>query len=442
MAKAKEVAKGKEKGLGHPRTWTPEQRREAFLKARKEVKSDFRILDGDFKEVLTPYNHIVLDNVVGLGGIARHGRVTQIHGDEGAGKTTTTLCVAAQYQKATGEPIAIFEYEPTASASYAWALGVDPDLCFFEQPTNLQKSIARHIELMEDFGVRFFVNDSIPFMETKVDRKLIENGKAFRSNYGGHAKGIKQFYTMLNPYLREYDAAMLVVNQTRDRIDDDAENASKYSYTNRIYSLPGGRMARFAPSVMVELSLECEVRPWEWGSKMPPEKEKFLLIQPRGDVAKNYPTANKVRARSLKNKVTGKGFREGIIYIRPNFGLDENMSIRELACVYNLVMYEGKKWVVGQSAAPIATYGKTELIEELVIKQNPEILGKLKGLVLDCVKNDDSERFKSSISPAEAAELTRAAEGELKNIDTFSDEEDFGTPAAEVSKIEDVEFSD
>jgi len=58
------------------------------------------------------------------------------------------------------------------------------------------------------------------------------------------------------------------------------------------------------------------------------------------------------------------------------------------------------------------------------------------------VKNDDSERFKSSISPAEAAELTRAAEGELKNIDTFSDEEDFGTPAAEVSKIEDVEFSD
>src|SRR5208282_2169848 len=126
-AKAKEKAPEKTKGKlpeGNPRNWTSEQRREAFLLSRKDVKSDFRILDKDFKEPLVPYDNFIFDYVLGLGGIARHGRVTQIHGNEGAGKTTTTLSIAARYQKATGEPIAIFEYEPTASANYAWALGI------------------------------------------------------------------------------------------------------------------------------------------------------------------------------------------------------------------------------------------------------------------------------------------------------------------------------
>jgi len=435
MAKKKD--KEAEDKLGPPRNWTVEQRREKFLKMRNSTKADFRILDKDFREELVPYNHLVLDRVLGLGGIARHGRITQIHGNEGAGKTTMALCIAAQYQRITGEPVGIFEYEPTASIHYAFALGIDPDLCFYEQPTNLQRAIARHVELMEDAGVRFFVDDSIPYMETKVPRRDIESGKAFKGNYGSHAKGIKAFYHLLHPYLLENDGAILVVNQTRARIDDDAEYASRWSYTNREYSLPGGYAARFAPSVMVELYLVEEVRPWEWG-KMPDEKEKWLLIQPRGEVASNYPTAIKVRARSLKNKVTGMGFREGYVYIRPNLGIDENMSVRELACAYDLVAFDKKKWYVGKSLDDaIATYpSKTELVEALVIKQDPEVLGKLRGMVTEAVASDDTERFRCT-PPAEAMAYAAEEEGEYK----FQDEEDFGkTPAeAPATSVKDIE---
>ena len=422
MVKGK--AKGKEKPkepAGPVRNWTSEQRRAAFLKARKEVKSDFRILESDFKETLVPYDNIVFDHVLSLGGIARHGRVMQIHGDEGSGKTTTMLCsIAARYQRAMNEPVAVFDYEGTTTIEYVAKMGIDPELCFFEQPTNLQHAIDRHVELMAEWGVRLFVNDSIPFMDTKVERRDIHSGKAFRSNYGSHAKGISQFYRFLRPYTLEYDAALLMVNQTRDRIDDEAMGANKYSYTNRIYSLPGGRMARFAPSVMLELTLEQEIRPWEWG-KMPDEKEKFLLIQPKGDVAKNFPTASRVRVRSLKNKVTSGGFREGTIYIRNGIGIDQNMSIRELACTYDLINYvPPNKYFVGICAGDsIASYGsKKDLIEDLVIKQNPEILGKLKGMVVDAIKADDTERFKGTVTEAEIAALEglEAAPG---------DEEDF-----------------
>jgi len=428
--KKKEEAAAGTPPQGHPRLWTPDQRREAFLKSRAATKEDFHILGADFTEQLIPYGNIVLDHVVGLGGIARHGRVTQVHGDEGAGKTTTALSVAAQYQRVTTEPIGIFEYEPTASANYAWALGVDPALCFFEQPTNLQKAIMRHVELMEKFGVRFFVDDSIPFMETKISYDDMKKGKAFKSNYGGHAKGIATFYKMLRPYLLEYDAALLIVNQTRDRIDEDAENANKFSYTNKVYSLPGGRMARFTPSVMLELLLETELRPWEWEKLPQLDKDKFLLIQPKGDVAKNYPTANKVRVRALKNKVTGAGFREGYIYVRPNFGLDENISIRELACTYGLVGFEAKKWYVGRNAADaIATYpSKTELIEGLVIKEDPEVLGKLRGMVLDAVKSDDSERFKGSLSTEESSFVAEPEGGYKDEEDLSGHFQDDGDP--------------
>ena len=404
--KAKQEAKGKDEKKAPPRLWTVEQRREAFLEARKKDKPDFHILDKDFQEALVPYGNIVFDEVLRLKGIARHGRVTQFHGDEGAGKTTTALWTAARYQKITQEPVAIFEYEPAASAAYAYALGVDPEYCYFEQPTNLEEAIKRHVQLMEDRGVRFFVNDSIPYMQTKVPRKDIESGKVFKSNFGLKAKGITRFYEILRPYLLEHDAALLIINQTRDRISDDAEFASKWSYTNKIYSLPGGRMARFTPSVMVELTLEEELRPWTW-EKMPPEKEKFLLVQPKGDVAKNYPTANRVRVRALKNKVTGAGFREGHIYIRPNFGIDENMSIRELACVYNLIAYQNPTWYAGTSPdnAIVTYHSKKELVEDLVVRQNPEVLAKLKGLVVDALAKDDTERFSTIVTREESTFL-------------------------------------
>ena len=432
MAKAAAKKGKKEKELnfemptGSPRTWTVEQRRNALAYLRKETKSDHRIYGKDFQEVLVPYGHFIFDKVLRLGGIARGGRVTQIHGNEGAGKTTTAFVNAANYQQATGEPIAIFEYEPAISAQYAYALGVDPDLCFFEQPSNLQESIKRHIQLLTKYGIRYFVDDSIPFMQMKVELKDIESGKAFKANYGSHAKGITTFYKFLTPHLMEQDAHLTIINQTRARMDDDAENASHWSYTNREYSLPGGYMARFAPSVMLEEILETEIKPWSW-DKMPDKKEQWLLIQPMGEVLKNYPTANKVRVRSLKNKVTGGGYREAFIYVRPNFGLDENMSIRELACGYGFIEYDKKKWFVGKSADDaITTYAsKTELIEDLVIKQNPEVLGKLKGMVLEAVEHDETERFKGEgLSEAEKAFLEEPA-------GNFTDEEDFGEIPAE-----------
>lgn len=403
MAKKSDSSKETSKPSGNPRFWSPEQRREAFLKNRASAKEDYQVLKADYEEKLIPYNHIVLDKVLGLKGIAMHGRVAQFHGDEGAGKSTLTYYTASQFQNFTGEPIAIFDFEGTGTMEYLAKLGIDTEMCFFKQPDCIESAIKDTMELMRDAGVRFFVYDSIPYMDSKVDYKDVKSGKAFKGNYGNHAKAMSRFFKMLRPYAIETDAHMLMVNQTRDRIDEDAGNANKYSYTNRVYSLPGGRMCRFAPSVMVELMLERELRPIDPSKEA--DMDKLFLVEPIAAVRKNYPSANQVRLRTLKSKVTGGGFREGNIYIRPGVGVDENMSIRELARAYKLVEYSGKVWFVGTSKEDaIITYpNKTELIDDLVVKQNPEVMTKLRGLVSDCIDRDDTNRFSASVSSEEAS---------------------------------------
>ena len=402
--KKQQAPKATSAPTGHARNWTPEQRREAFAKGRRESADNYQVIQSDFEEKLIPYNNIILDKVLGLKGIAHHGTVIQIHGDEGAGKTTTTLSIAAEYQRQTQEPLAIFAHEPSTTPEYLRALRVDTEFCHLMYPTNIQETIQEHIRLME-MGVRLFINDSIPFMDAKIDKKDIMSGKAFKSSYGGgHAKSMSMFYKMLRPYLLEYDAALLMINQTRDRIgDDDAQWASKHSYTNRIYTLPGGRMCRFMPSVMLELTLEKALAPKEI-AKM--ETDELFIFDVAEPGTKPDPTLHKVRVRALKNKVTGAGFRKANIYIRPGKGIDENVSILELARGFGYITNSGAKWYVGASKEDaFATYSnKAEAVEALVVNRDPEVLGKLRRLVYDSV-DDHLSLFADEASKEELAFL-------------------------------------
>ena len=407
---------------GHARNWTPEQRRNAFATGRKEASADYQVIEADFQETLVPYNHIIFDRVLGLKGIAHHGSVTQIHGDEGAGKSTTTICMAAEYQKQTGEPIAFFAYEPTTTPAYLRALGVDMDYCHLMYPSSVQTAIWEHVRLMDEMGVRLFINDSIPFMDQKVEKKDIKSGKFAKANYGGNAKAMSLFYKTLRPYLQEYDAAMLMVNQTRDRIDNsrEAAYATKYDYVNRIYTLPGGRMCRFMPSVMMELTLEKALAPKEIGNM---DTDELFILDIAAPGTKPDPTINKVRARTLKNKVTGAGFRKGNIYIRPGLGIDESVNILELSRQFGYITNSGAKWFIGPSKEDaFATYpNKSEALEAVVVKRDAEVLGKLRSLVYESV-DDRLDMFAAEVSKEEIEFLDEGKSTTAFNIEDEDDE--------------------
>jgi RecA/RadA recombinase len=420
--KKKTEEKEKEKPI-HPRLMTPTQRREKLLEARKKLDDDYKVLKTDDNEKLVPYGMLVMDHVLRLQGIGMRGRVSQIHGNEGAGKSTLTYKIARNFQLATGEPLAIFDFERTGTVPYLKAIGVDmsPEMCFFKQPDSVEDCQQDVIRLMQA-GTRFFIFDSIPRMKSKIDAKFILDGKAFKASMAVHARVMAQFYDNMLPHVAEYDGHFMMVNQTRDRIDSGAENAQKYpTYTNLPYTLPGGRSCRFTPSVMIENKMMKAFK--AGGVDLGGGTKDDFILEPETPENKDIIVATRVRLRALKNKVGGGGYREGYVWMRPDGigrvpGIDENASIREFARAYGLIDYTGggknTKWFVGASPEEaIITYNnKEEAIKDLVVDENPEVLRRLSILVAKAIDSDSSSKYATEVSGQLATYLSGTEDDE------------------------------
>jgi RecA/RadA recombinase len=387
LAFAKKKTKGQENELGiDPRTLTVEQRRELFIKRKKESLTDWRVVQPNKQEELVPFNILPLDHGLRLYGLARNGTVYHIHGDESSGKSTTTYAINREYQKYTGEPVAIFDFERTTKSWYLRAMGLDEDMAYVVQPDSIESAVKDAVDLMGQ-GVRLFTFDSIPRMRNMVDLADIKSGEAFKRQPGTHARAMQEFYYTILPHLARVNGSMLMVNQTRSRIEmsQQAKSAAKGfdTVTNLNYSLPGGRENRFVASVMIELSI---VRAWR-----PGKIDDEWLLEPTAQNGEDY-LANEVRLRSLKNKSTGTGYRESRIWIRPGRGNDDSISIRQYARELKLIANHGKRWFVGESVenALHVFDDKKSAQEGLIINPNEELLSNLKDLVIERIQADNS----------------------------------------------------
>jgi len=215
------------------------------------------------------------DQGLTLYGIAGMGTVYQLHGDEGSGKSSMAAATVRNYMKATGEPAAYFDFERRLKSWYLRNMGCDQGMMFIDRPDGWEQSVQRAIDFMNQ-GVRLFVFDSISRMRSKVDLDLIKNGDAFKVQPGTHARAIQQFYDIILPYIAGVDGTLIVVNQTRSRIEmsQEAQMAAKgyHTVTNLNYTLPGGRANRYAVSVMVENKLARAYKPGK-----SPDDDPFIL---------------------------------------------------------------------------------------------------------------------------------------------------------------------
>jgi len=144
--------------------------------------------------------------------------VYHIHGDESSGKSTLTYAIAAHFQKSTGEAVAIFDHERTTKSWYLRAMNVDEDMAFVKQPDSIEQAVKDAIVLMGQ-GVRLFIFDSIPRMRALISAAEISSGEAFKTQPGTHARAIEQFYNIMLPHIARVDGTLIMVNQTRSRIE-------------------------------------------------------------------------------------------------------------------------------------------------------------------------------------------------------------------------------
>ena len=159
-----------------------------------------------------PSGSIALDAALGIGGFPR-GRVIEIYGPESGGKTTLTLHVIAQAQKAGG--IAAFiDAEHALDAKYAGKLGVDIHNLLVSQPDSGEQALEITEVLVRSGAIDVVVVDSVAAL---VPRAELE-GEMGDAQMGLQARLMSQALRKLTGVVSKSKTSLIFINQIREKI--------------------------------------------------------------------------------------------------------------------------------------------------------------------------------------------------------------------------------
>jgi recombination protein RecA len=153
-----------------------------------------------------------LDIALGIGGLPR-GRVVEIYGPESSGKTTLTLQVVAEIQKAGGTA-AFVDAEHALDPSYAQKLGVNIDDLLVSQPDTGEQALEITDMLVRSSAVDVIVIDSVAALTPKSE---IE-GEMGDMQMGSHARLMSQALRKLTGNIKRSNTMVIFINQIRMKI--------------------------------------------------------------------------------------------------------------------------------------------------------------------------------------------------------------------------------
>jgi recombination protein RecA len=153
-----------------------------------------------------------LDIATGVGGVPR-GRITEIYGPESSGKTTLTLHIIAEAQKAGGVA-AFIDAEHALDVTYARKLGVKVDDLLVSQPDTGEQALDIAEILVRSGGVDVLVVDSVAALVPKAELE----GEMGDSHMGLQARLMSQAMRKLTSVVAKSHTALIFINQIRMKI--------------------------------------------------------------------------------------------------------------------------------------------------------------------------------------------------------------------------------
>jgi recombination protein RecA len=161
---------------------------------------------------VVPTGAISLDIALGIGGLPR-GRVVEVYGPEGSGKTSIALHAVASVQKQGG--IAAFvDAEHALDPEYATKLGVDIDALLVSQPDTGEQALEITDMLIRSGAIDIVVIDSVAAL---VPRAEIE-GEMGDSHVGLQARLMSQALRKLTGAINQTKTTVLFINQLREKV--------------------------------------------------------------------------------------------------------------------------------------------------------------------------------------------------------------------------------
>lgn len=153
-----------------------------------------------------------LDIALGIGGLPK-GRIVEIYGPESSGKTTLTLQVIAEAQKAGGT-CAFVDAEHALDPVYAEKLGVHVDDLIVSQPDTGEQALEVTDMLVRSGAIDVLVVDSVAALTPRAE---IE-GDMGDTHVGLQARLMSQALRKLTGNIKQANCLVIFINQIRMKI--------------------------------------------------------------------------------------------------------------------------------------------------------------------------------------------------------------------------------
>jgi len=280
-----------------------------------------------------PTGSISLDLVLGVGGVPR-GRVIEIYGHEGGGKTTLALHILAEAQKQGGVG-AFIDAEHALDPDWAKKIGVNVEDLLISQPDSGEQALQIVETLVRSGEVDVIVIDSVAALVPQAEIA----GEMGEFQIGLQARIMSQALRKLSAIVAKTKTAVIFLNQTRMKIGQMWGNPE---------TTPGGLALKFYASVRIDLRRIAQIK----------KAEEII--------------GNRIKAKIVKNKVAAP-FKTAEFDIYYQEGISQLADLVNMAIKNGLIKKSGS-WLEFENKK----IGQGLEASKNFLKENPEITEKIK----------------------------------------------------------------
>ncbi|OPL09792.1 MAG: DNA recombination/repair protein RecA [Firmicutes bacterium ML8_F2] len=185
-----------------------------------------------------PTGILSIDLALGVGGLPR-GRIVEIYGPEGSGKTTVALHAVAEAQKKGGYA-AFIDVEHALDPNYAREIGINTDDLFVAQPTVGEEALTITERLVQSEGIDVVVIDSVAALIPRAEHE----GAMGDAHVGLQARLMSQAMRKLSGAISSSHTVVIFINQIREKVGILFGSPEV---------TPGGRALKFYASIRLDI---------------------------------------------------------------------------------------------------------------------------------------------------------------------------------------------